>query len=114
MLQQRQYNDVYGFLEVSNTAALSPGAVGNGTTVSVTAACTLQGTTSAATFGLGDSLEVIVPVSAASNGLLISATPTATAGTAQVYFQNQTGGSITPTAATSYKIIAKRFRADVV
>jgi hypothetical protein len=115
MFQQRQLNEVEAFIEVSNTPALSPGAVGNGTTVSVSAACTLQGTTSAATFAPGDWLgEVIAPAAAALNGIVIFAAPGPTPGTCFVYFQNQTGGSITPVASQVYKIVAKRFRADIV
>jgi hypothetical protein len=115
MLQQRQWNEIVGFVEVSNTPALTPGAVGNGTTVAVSAACTLQGTTSPATFALGDNLQaVIAPASAALNGLVIQAAPTATPGTCLVYFTNQTGGAITPVAGSVYKIIAQRYRADIV
>lgn len=113
--QTRQLEEIYAFFEVSVTPALTPGAVGNGTTVGVSAACTLQGTTNAATFAVGDSLDdVIAPASAALNGILVSAAPGPTPGTCFVYFQNQTGGSITPTASTVYKIVAKRYRADII
>jgi hypothetical protein len=115
MFQQRQLNEIEALIEVSNTPALTPGAVGNGSTVAVSAACTLQGTTSPATFALGDNLqEVIAPAAAALNGIVVFAGPGPTPGTCFVYFQNQTGGSITPTAATAYKIIAKRYRSDIV
>ena len=114
MFQQRQVNEIYGFYEVSNTAALSPGSVGNGATVQVSAVCTLQGTTNAATFALGDNLEVIAPAGAALNGVEVTAQPGTTAGTCLVNFRNNTGGAITPVAATVYRIIAKRFRADLI
>lgn len=115
MFQQRQPNEVDTLIEVSFTAALSPGAVTNGTTVGVSAACTLAGTTVPATFALGDNLqEVIAPASAALNGICVFAAPGPTAGTCFVYFQNQTGGSITPVAASVYKIIAKRVSANVI
>jgi hypothetical protein len=110
----RQFEEIVGFVEVSNTAAASPGAVGNGTTVGVSVACTLQGTTTAATFALGDVLDVIAPISAALNGILLSAAPTATPGTCFLYFQNQTGGSVTPVASTVYRIVARRYRADLI
>jgi hypothetical protein len=114
MYQQRQLNEVYAFFEVSNTAAASPGAVSNGASVNVSVACTLQGTTNAATFALGDNLEVIAPASAALNGVEVAAYPSATPGTANLVFTNNTGGNVTPTASTVYRIIAKRFRADLV
>jgi hypothetical protein len=110
----RQFEEIVGFVEVSTTAAASPGAVGNGTTVGISVACTLQGTTTPATFALGDVLDVIAPAGAATNGVLVSAAPTATVGTCFLYFQNQTGGSITPTASTKYTIVARRYRPDIV
>jgi len=114
MFQPRQAEEIYGSYELSVTPALSPGSVGNGATVGVSAACTLQGTTNAATFALGDELDdVIAPASAALNGIVVFAAPTATPGTCVVYFQNQTGGAITPTASTVYKILAKRYRNDI-
>ena len=114
MLQQRQLNEVYALFEVSTSAAASPGAITNGSVVQATNACTLQGTTSAATFALGDNLEVIAPASAALNGVEVKAFPTATAGTCNLVFVNNTGGTVTPVASSVYKIIAKRFRADIV
>jgi hypothetical protein len=111
----RQWEEIVGFVEISNTPGLTPGAVGNGTTVAVSAACTLQGTTTPASFALGDILqEVIAPASAALNGIVVFAAPGPTPGTCFVYFQNQTGGSITPVAGSVYKIIAKRYRNDIV
>jgi hypothetical protein len=115
MLQQRQLNDIYQLLEISFTAASTPGAITNGSVVSSTPlACTLQGTTNPATFALGDNLEVIAPASAALNGVQVAAYPLATAGSCNLVFTNNTGGTVTPTAATVYKIIAKRFTATVI
>lgn len=115
MFQTRQLEEIISQVEVSNSAAISPGAVGNGSTVGVSAACTLQGTSNPATFTLGDDLETVVaPGSAALNGVVVFAAPTATPGTAIIYFQNATGGSVTPTASTSYRIVAKRYRNDVI
>jgi hypothetical protein len=114
MFQQRQLNEIYGSVEVSNTAATSPGAITGAATVIATVACTLQGTTNAASFALGDNLEVIAPASAALNGVDITATPTATPGTCILIFDNSTGVSVTPTASSVYKIIAKRFRNDLI
>lgn len=108
MFQTRQIEDIMQLVEVSKTAALSPGAVGNGTTVSATAVC------AGATFALGDQLEIFAPASAATNGVLVSAAPTATAGTAQVYWQNQTGGSITPVASQVYTIVATRITPTLI
>lgn len=111
----RQLEEIYCFIEVSVTPALSPGSVGNGATVAVSAACTLQGTTTPATFALGDELDdVIAPASANLNGIVVFAAPGPTPGTCFVYFQNQTGGAITPTAGSVYKIVAKRYRNDIV
>jgi hypothetical protein len=111
----RQFEEIVGFIEVSVTAPVTPGAVGNGTTVGVSVACTLQGTTTPATFTLGDELDdVIAPASAALNGLVVFAAPTATPGTCILCFQNATGGSVTPTASTVYKIVSKRYRADII
>lgn len=111
MFQQRQFNEVQN-LEISFALAVSPGAVANNTTVSASAACTLSGGT-AATFTLSDQLEVFSPTVAANNGLSVTATPTATVGTARIYFQNATGGSITPVSGT-YTIIAYRVPLNIV
>lgn len=101
----RQQDEVNPLTEVS-TVTLNPGAVGNGATVSVSVAATLPGG-GAASFNNGDLIEIFPPAVAALNGLHISAFPTATAGTVQVYFINATGGSITPVSA-SYKLVATR------
>ena len=115
MFQTRQLEDLYASFELSQTTAISPGAITNGTTVGVSTACTLQGTTNAATFALGDELDdVIAPASAALNGVVVFAAPMATPGTCIVYFQNQTGGTVTPTASTVYKVLAKRYRNDII
>ena len=114
MFQQRQINEFYDY-EVSFTAAASPGAVGNAALVAADNACTLvSGSGGAATFALGDVLEVIAPASAALNGVAVSVQPEATAGTCRLIFLNNTGGSVTPVAATIYKIIAKRARVNVI
>jgi hypothetical protein len=118
MFSQRQLNEIWPFIEVSfSTANVSPGAVASATPTVVTAACSLGtplgGGTSAATFALGDELEVVAPASAATNGLQVIASPTATAGTAEIMFLNFTGSPITPVAAI-YKIIAKRQAANIV
>ena len=115
---QRQLNEVWPLLEISyTTATVSPGSVTSATPVSVTAACSLGtplgGSTSAATFTLGDQLEVITPASVATNGLVVVAAPTATVGTAQITFINYTGSSVTPVAGI-YKIVAKRQAANIV
>jgi hypothetical protein len=118
MFQQRQLNEVWPLVEISYTTAnVSPGAVTSATPVSVTAACTIGtpggGGTSPAVFALGDTLEVIPPAGAATNGLVVVAAPTATPGTAQITFINYTGSSVTPVASI-YKIIAKRIAANVI
>jgi hypothetical protein len=112
VFQQRQVNEIYD-VEVSFTAAASPGAITNGSVATASLACTLGGGANAATFGLGDILEVVAPASAALNGVAVSAQPTATAGTALLIFLNNTGGSITPTASSIYKIIARRIKPNV-
>ena len=120
MFQQRQMNEVWPLVEESySTSTVSPGAVANGQTVVFVAAvpCSLGapggGGTSAATFAVGDTLEVVAPASAALNGILVSAAPNATPGSCTLYFTNGTAGSVTPVAAI-YKIIAKRQVANVV
>ena len=113
---QRQYAEIVPLNEIS-FANLSPGAVGNGTTVTVAAtAFTLgaAGSASPATFALGDYLEVYPSTAAATNGLVVTAVPTATAGTALVTFYNGTGGSVTPVASSKYTIVAQRLAANIV
>jgi|SRR3974390_1726243 len=108
----RNVGEIYPNIEVSITAALSPGVVANNTTVQVSAACTVGGAAagpSNATFALGDNLEVIAPAAAALNGIVVTASPSATPGTCVVSFQNNTGAGITPVASTKYTILAKRF-----
>ncbi len=106
MFQQRQLNEVLPLIEISQANAVSPGAITNGTTVAVTV--TLKtGQLTTATFQLGDNCEVFAPASAALNGVLVSCAPTSTAGTALMYFTNNTGGTVTPVSAT-YTIYARR------
>jgi hypothetical protein len=115
MFQVRQSEEIQPLIELS-FANISPGAVGNGVTVATATAFTLgsAGSASPATFALGDQLEVFASAGAATNGVNVTAVPTATQGTAEVYFQNQTGGSITPVAAQKYTIIATRIPATLV
>jgi hypothetical protein len=111
MFASRQYEEVQPLIEISFTASFTPGAVGNGTTVGSSQACTVGapggGSAFPATFNLGDQLEVFPPIGAATNGLVVSAAPTAVAGTCEILFQNATGGSITPVAGV-YRIVATR------
>ena len=114
--QQRQAAEIYPLTEIS-FANLTPGAVGNTTTVTVAAtAFTLgaAGTAQPATFALGDQLEIWPSAAAAVNGLVVSAAPTATPGTALVTFYNGTGGSVTPVAGSKYTIVAIRLAANIV
>ena len=113
MFTTRQETEIFD-REVSFTAAASPGAIANGAVATASLACTLAGTTVPATFTLGDILEVVAPAAAALNGVAVSAQPTATVGTALLIFLNNTGGSITPTASTVYKIIARRVKPNLV
>jgi len=113
MFQQKQVAEINPLVETS-FATVSPGAVGNNATVSVAVAFTLGSVSgNPATFALGDQLEIFAPAGAATNGIVVSAAPTATAGTARVYFQNATGGSITPVSGT-YTIVATRFPPNLV
>lgn len=109
----RQRDEVNPLVEISFTPSFTPGAVANGATVATSQACTLGNTTVAATFNLGDIMDIFPPASAALNGLHCSVFPTATAGTAQIYFINSTGGSITPVAA-KYLIVATRIQPTLV
>lgn len=116
MFQQRQFAEIYPLVELS-FAALTPGAVGAGTTVGVTAtACTLVSPTSGlpATFTVGDQLEVWPSPGAATNGLIVSAAPSATVGSATFSFYNPTAGSITPVAGAKYTIVAVRTANNIV
>ena len=109
MHQARQIDEVQQLTEIS-FANISPGAVGNGATVGVSVAFTLgaPGSASPATFALGDQLEIFPSAGAATNGVQVQAAPTATPGTAEVYFTNATGGSITPVASAKYTIVSTR------
>jgi hypothetical protein len=114
MFQQRQSAEINPLTEIS-FANLTPGAVGNGATVYVAAAFTLGAPGSAfpATGALGDQIQLYPSAAAASNGLSITAYPTATAGTYAVYFTNNTGGSITPVAGQKYTAIVTRIPANL-
>lgn len=117
MFQPRQIDEVQQLTEVSY-ANMTPGAVANGATtlVGVAQAFTVgaAGSTSPATFALGDQLEIYPSPAANANGVSVSAFPTATPGTAQVYFTNSTAGSITPTAGAKYTIIATRITPTLI
>lgn len=113
MFQPRQYEETQPAIELSFSVAFTPGAVANNTTISTSQACTLGGTTVPATFALGDQLEVFAPASAATNGLVVSAAPGTTPGTAVFFFQNGTLGSITPVSAV-YRVVATRLRPDTI
>jgi hypothetical protein len=110
MFQARQDTELLPLIEIS-FVALTPGAVANATTVGVAAAACKLGSatsTSNATFALGDRLDVFPSAAAAINGVTVTASPTATAGTATINFTNATGGSVTPVAGAVYKIVATR------
>jgi hypothetical protein len=72
------------------------------------------GTAIPATFALGDFLEIYPSATAGTNGLVVSAAPTATPGTVLVTFYNGTGGSVTPVAGSKYTIVANRLAANIV
>jgi hypothetical protein len=109
----RQYEELYGYIEVSFTAAVSPAAVGANANVGVGGVnCTLNGG-QPATIALGDLLDVIPLAAAATNGIIVSAAPSATPGQIAMQFYNPTGGTITPTTQV-YKIIARRVRPDLI
>ena len=113
---QRQFAEIYPLAEIS-FANISPGAVAAGATVTVAAtAFTLNapGSGIPATFALGDQLEIWPSAAANTNGLVVSAAPTATAGTALITFYNGTGGSITPTASQKYTIVGIRLANNIV
>lgn len=114
MFQVRQFEEIQPLVEISYVT-LAPGAVGNGTTVGVSGACTLGnvGSGFAATFALGDQLEIFPPAGAACNGIVVSAAPTATPGTLEANFQNATGGSITPVSG-KYTVVATRLSNTLV
>lgn len=115
MFQQRQLNEIYTSVELSNTATVSPGAITNTNLVQSSVACTLAGlSTALATFALGDVLTVIPPASAALNGVEVKAFPTATPGTCNLVFLNNTGGTVTPTASSVYRIFASRVAPTVI
>lgn len=110
MFASRQFEEISPLIEISKCVA-SPGAVTTATTVGVSVACTVGASgvgTSPATFALGDQLEVFPSAAAACNGVVVSAAPTATPGTCELTFQNNTGGTITPVAAALYTIVATR------
>jgi hypothetical protein len=111
----RQINELQPLAEVSFCTA-TPGAVGNNTTTGTTVSATLgaAGSSSPATFGLGDWIQVYPTAGAATNGISVTAAPNATAGSVTLYFQNNTGASVTPTAGATYKLVAYRQQATLV
>jgi hypothetical protein len=116
MFQQRQFAEVYPLVEIS-FVALTPGAVTSGATVNVTqTACTLANTNSGfpATFAQGDQLEVWPPAAAATSGLIVTAAPGLTPGSATFSFLNPTAGTITPVAGAKYTVVALRLAANIV
>lgn len=112
----RQFEELYQYVEVSFTPAVSPGAITNGSVVQSTQACVVgsPGSAVASQIALGDILDVVAPASAALNGVTVTAQPTATVGTINLIFTNNTGGSVTPTASTQYKIIARRVTNNLI
>lgn len=112
---QRQINELQPLAEVSFCTA-TPGAVGNGATVAVAVTATLgnAGSASPATFGIGDLIQVYPASTSGTNGIIVTAAPTATPGTVELYFQNSTGGSVTPVAGATYKLVAYRTQANLV
>jgi hypothetical protein len=118
MFQVRQIDEMQALTELSKCVA-SPGVITAGTTVNVAAAVCTLGTAlggaggTPATFTLGDQLEVFPSAGAAANGVIVSAAVSATPGTCTLSFLNPTGGSITPTAAASYTIVATRLQPGV-
>lgn len=115
MFTSRQYEEIQPQIEVSRTAGVSPGALTTGVTVNVAAAvCTVGFVASPATFAIGDQLEVFAPASAALNGIIVSAAPSATPGTCTLSFTNPTAGTITPVASSVYVIVATRIPPNLV
>ena len=117
MFQQRQLNDVFQLLEVSYTGTVNPGGITTGSKAVVTVACVVGGisNTSPATFTLGDDLEIIPAAGAgALGGLIITAQPTATAGTCTISFYNASTGTITPTSSTGWVVVGKRITPTLV
>lgn len=110
MFQQRLSEELSNPLVEISFVVLTPGTVNNGSTVGVSGACTLGGAGSGfpATFALGDQLEVFPSAAAATNGVVVSAAPTATPGTAEFNFQNASGSNVTPVGGAKYTIIATR------
>lgn len=108
----RQFEELYGYCEVSFSAAFTPGAVANNSIVGSSQALTTAGTTVASACALGDIIDVVAPASAALNGVLVTAAPTATPGTVIFTFVNGSGGSVTPVSAV-YKCIIRRVRPDI-
>jgi hypothetical protein len=118
MFQSRQYEEIQPLMEVSRCVA-TPGAVGNGTTVAAIGTNCFIGTQtgtsgSPATFALGDQLEVFPSAAAAVGNLIVTAAPGNTPGVCALYFQNQTGGSVTPVAGALYTIVATRISQTVM
>lgn len=110
MFQQRLSEEAVNPLIEISFANMTPGTVNNNSTVGVSQACTLGAPGSAfpATFALGDQIEVFPSAVAACNGIVVSAAPGPTPGTAVVNFQNATGGNITPVGGSKYTFIVTR------
>lgn len=118
MFASRQFEEISPLIEISRTGTVAPGAITTATAVGVSVACTVgtlpSGGASPATFALGDQLEVFPPAGAAINGVIVSASPTATPGTCELVFQNNTGGTITPVSSVGYVIVATRIAGNVM
>jgi hypothetical protein len=115
MLQQRQVNDIEQLIEIS-FGTVTVGSITQVTALSVTVPFVIgsPSSSSPATFQIGDQLEIVVPAAASPvAGLIISAQPTSTPGTAIVSFWNASSGAIAPTSAV-YRIIAKRLTPTVI
>lgn len=109
MFQSRLIDEVLPLIEVS-FATLNPGAVTAGSSVVVNVAATLGsvGSSSPATFTASDVILMVFPLAGtATIGLRVTGSPSATAGTANFSFKNDTNGTITPTSGP-YKIVAVR------
>ena len=112
---QRQINELQPLAEISFCTA-TPGAITNGSTVYSAVAATLgaAGSGSPATFAIGDWIQVYPASNAVTNGVSVTAAPTGTAGTVGLYFQNNTGSTVTPLAGATYKLVAYRTQATIV
>ena len=106
MLTQRQPNEIYSFVEVSQ-ATVNPGTVNATTRFSVTVNPTLAGTAEPSACLPGDLVEAIPPIAAEPTGFLMWSAYVSAPGTIIIAGINANSSGVTPTSAV-WTFVTKR------